>query len=210
MINKLKKEYTFKKKDIKKRLKEFRDVWEEDDDRVFAELSFCVCTPQSKAVVCDKAISGLIENRILFNGKLEQIRAGLKGVRFPNNKAKYILENRERFTENGRIRIKDKINTKNLHFTRDWLIKNVKGIGLKEASHFLRNIGFGKDLAIVDVHIIKNMVRYGLLKDVPKNISREKYIIFENIIRDFSGEIDIPMGDLDLLLWSGETGFIFK
>lgn len=209
-IDDLKREYSVKKNEIRKRLGDFRNVWKEDDRRIFSELVFCLCTPQSKARQCGRAVSGLIENKVLFNGEIESIRAGLVGVRFPNNKARYIVEARERFIENGVIRIKDKIDTDDVFSAREWFYNNVKGLGLKEASHFLRNIGFGKDLAIIDVHVLKNMVRYGLIEEIPKSISRGKYFIFENILKDFSRKIDIPIADLDLLFWSAETGEIFK
>jgi N-glycosylase/DNA lyase len=109
MMQGLVSEYNKKKLTIKKRLKEFKSVWGESDKRIFSELSFCICTPQSKAAYCDRAISGLEKSGMLFKGNLRQIKAGLKAVRFPNNKAGYILESRKFFTTNGVIRIKDKI-----------------------------------------------------------------------------------------------------
>jgi N-glycosylase/DNA lyase len=84
------------------------------------------------------------------------------------------------------------------------------GFGFKEASHFLRNIGFGGDLAILDTHILKNMVKYGIIKSLPKNISAAGYLILEDKFRVFSKKVNIPMGELDLLLWSAETGEILK
>jgi N-glycosylase/DNA lyase len=89
-------------------------------------------------------------------------------------------------------------------------VRNVKGIGYKEASHFLRNIGFGQHLAILDVHILRNMVRYGVIESVPKNISRSVYLELENKLKGFAKKIGIPMDELDLLFWSSETGEIFK
>jgi N-glycosylase/DNA lyase len=210
MITELNSIYNKKKKDLKKRLKEFRAVWEEPEKRIFSELCFCICTPQSKAIKCDEAISYLSGEGILYNGGFPQIRAGLKAVRFPNNKAKYILEAREKLKYKASIKIKDKIDIGDIFTTREWLVKNIKGLGFKEASHFLRNIGFGKNLAILDVHIIKNMKIYGVIRTIPKTISNKKYINLENRLRKFSKDINIPMDELDLLLWSKETGQIFK
>jgi len=203
-------EYGKKKIQIRQRLREFKDVWKRPDKEIFSELCFCICTPQSKAVYCDKAVSLLKKNGILFKGDPSQIKAGLKAVRFPNNKAGYIVEARRLFTEKGALRIKDKINTNNAHQTRLWLAHNVKGVGLKEASHFLRNIGFGKDLAILDVHILNNMVNYKIIREVPTYISKTRYLLLENELSRFSRKINIPMDELDLLFWSMETGEIFK
>ena len=210
MTNSLAAEYAEKRAAIEKRLREFRAVWREGDRRIYSELCFCICTPQSKAVLCDRAVSRLAGNGKLFRGSLSEVRAGLKGVRFPNNKARYIMESRRLFMENGRIKIKDKIDTRDIRTARHWLARNVKGLGLKEASHFLRNIGFGRDIAILDVHIMRNMKRLGIIKDLPKCLTEKCYLAMEEDLRKFAGRAGIPMDALDLLFWSRETGMIFK
>ena len=210
MTDKLFSVYAKKKKDIKKRLKDFEKVWLSSEKKIFSELCFCICTPQSKAVYCDKAVAYLEKSGKLFTGTQLQVRAGLKAVRFPNNKARYIVEAREVFSRGGRIRIKDKIDPKEMLETRDWFVKNVKGLGYKEASHFLRNIGHGRDLAILDVHILRNMKRYKVIKEIPKSISKSCYLDLEGKLKKFAKKIEVPLGELDLLLWSQETGEIFK
>ena len=150
--------YLCKKNMISERLKEFREVLHGSDERVFAELSFCLCTPQSKAFVCWNAISNLANNQLLYHGSSENIKPFLKGIRFPNVKAKYIIDARTYFTVEGRLNVKSHIcsfvETVEL---REYLVENIKGIGMKEASHFLRNIGLGKDLAILDRHIMRSL-----------------------------------------------------
>jgi len=209
-LKELTSEYRKKRVKIKKRLKEFREVWHKSERRIFSELCFCICTPQSKAFFCDAAISRLSKNGKLFSGNLGKIRRDLGGVRFPNNKAKYILEARKLFLNNGRFKIKEKINQKDILKTRHWFVKNVKGLGLKEASHFLRNIGFGRDLAILDVHIIRNILKYGVINKRPKTLTEKKYLSLERKLRKFAENVNIPMDELDLLFWSSETGEIFK
>jgi len=209
-VKSLIKEYDKRKKEIRDRLKLFRSVGEEPDRRIFSELCFCICTPQSSAVNCDRAISYLKKNGDLFTGDIKTVRKGLKAVRFPNNKSKYIIAARDMFTRNGRISIKDAIDEEDVFASRLWLEKNVKGLGLKEASHFLRNIGLGEQLAILDVHILRNMARLKLIDEIPKSISKKTYFELEDRLKRFSKKIDITMGELDLLFWSQATGFIFK
>ena len=108
------------------------------------------------------------------------------------------------------IKIKHRVDPDDILATRQWFAENVKGIGYKEASHFLRNIGLGKGLAILDVHILKNLIRHGVIKAVPKSLSRSKYLESEQKVRKFSEKIKIPMDELDILFWSNETGEIFK
>lgn len=204
--------YEMRKSDIERRLKEFKELFENsNDDRIFAELIFCLLTPQSKAKICWKAVENLMEKDLLIRGSYEQVLRELKGVRFKKNKAKYIIEARKTFTRENEIRIKSVISSfSDSKKAREWLVKNVKGMGYKEASHFLRNIGFGEDLAILDRHILKNLRLLGVIEDMPKTLTKKRYMEIENKMREFSRDIGIPLSHLDLLFWSKETGEIFK
>lgn len=202
--------YSGRRVAIKKRILEFREMWKEPDEKIFSELSFCICTPQSSARACYRAIDKLEKSGMLFRGDEERIRRGLVSVRFSSNKARYIIGARYLFTKKRDIVIKERIRYADPRRTREWLVKNVKGFGYKEASHFLRNIGLGEKLAILDRHILKNLLRYGIISEVPKSLTPKKYLEVEDKMKKFSQKIDIPIAELDLLFWSEETGEIFK
>jgi N-glycosylase/DNA lyase len=205
------KAYQEKKTKIKERLLEFEEVWKESDERIFEEMSFCFCTPQSSARLCFAAVDFLAKSGMLLRADEKKISHYLEGVRFPENKSRYIIEARRQFTDRfGRLRIKERLHHHNPLVLREWLVKNVKGFGYKEAGHFLRNIGMGGNLAILDRHILKNMVKYGIIKEVPKTLTRKKYLELEEKLRKFSKKAGIPLAELDLLFWSQETGEIFK
>lgn len=203
--------YEARKAEIKKRLAEFKRVFSEGDERVFEELAFCLCTPQSKATASWTAISSLKRNGLLYKGTAEQIRPFLNTVRFNETKSRRIVEARERFARGGKVEIRklllDKGDPRSM---RDWLVENVNGFGPKEASHFLRNIGFGADLGILDSHILKNLAKFGVIEGLPKSMTHRRYYEIEAKMRDFAAGIGIPFDELDLLLWSEETGMIFK
>ncbi len=209
-MKKLLEYYKKNKKIIKNRLKDFENSYKKGDKHVFSELCFCILTPQAEAVECDKAIKKLKKAGLLFNGQPKAISPYLKAARFLNKKAEFIVNDRGLFKKNGCFSIKDYIYEKDIFKTREWLVENIKGIGYKEASHFLRNIGFGKDLAILDVHILKNLKNYGVIKDIPKSLAKKEQLDIENKLGKFCKKINIPMDELDLLLWSKETGFVFK
>ena len=209
-LNKLLLEYKKRKTQIKQRLNDFKDIHKSNDNNIFSELCFCLLTPQSKAIYCDKAVKELKKSGLLFKGRSNSIRKYLSKVRFPNNKAKFIVEARHVLKNGSALDIKSKFSLNNIFNIREWLVKNIKGLGYKEASHFLRNIGLGRNLAILDVHILKNLKEFGIIKNVPKSITKNNYIKIENKVRDFSKTIKIPMEELDLLFWAKETGYIFK
>jgi len=91
---------------------------------------------------------------------------------------------------------------------RDWLVGNVRGLGLKEASHFLRNVGFF-DVAIIDFHIIDLLVGKGLIKR-PRSLSRRRYLEVEGVLRKIADKAKMSLGELDLYLWYLETGKVLK
>jgi N-glycosylase/DNA lyase len=210
-INQLIKSYKSKRDEIKKRLGEFKEVLNQSDERIFAELAFCICTPQSKATAAWNSITALIKNDYLFSGSEKVIRPFLNTVRFCDNKSKYIVETRNFFMKNNRLQIKEKIKSfDNMFELREWLVKNIKGVGMKESSHFIRNIGLGNDIAILDVHILKNLKEYGVIEEIPEALTKKVYLEIENKMRDFAKLVRIPLDELDLLFWSEETGIIFK
>lgn len=211
-ITQLKSLYELKKSEIIERLKEFRRMEiNGDDEEIFAELSFCILTPQSKARSCWDAIVKIKKNDLLLNGDYNQIEKELNAVRFKNKKAKYIVDARNFFANNGNIHIKSLLSKfDDVNKCRMWLVENIKGIGYKESSHFLRNIGFGEEFAILDRHILKNLKQLKIIEDIPKSISKTKYMKIEKDMKEFARQIDIPFSHLDLLMWCKETGEIFK
>lgn len=205
-INDLRKAYEQKKVDIRERLAEFRQITGQGNERIFQELAFCLCTPQSKAKVCWTAVESLASNRLLMGGEEGEIRPFLNSIRFNKNKSRYIMEAREKFPA-----IREKLfGVKDPSELREWLADNVRGFGYKEASHFLRNIGLGEGLAILDVHVLNRLKEYGVIDELPKGVNRKKYLEIEGKMKKFSEKVGIPMGELDLLFWSERTGFIFK
>ncbi len=196
---------------IQKRLREFKEILDRSDDEVFAELCFCLLTPQSSAKTCWAAVSRLKERSLLLKGKANEIQLQLNDVRFGNSKAKYIVEARHLFTKDGKLYLKSHLSSfANMFELREWMVENVKGLGYKEASHFLRNIGLGEEFAILDRHILRNLKRMEVISEVPVSITKKRYLEIEEKLRRFSREIRIPLADLDLLFWSRETGWIFK
>jgi len=203
--------YQERKEAIQKRLAEFRQVMQWKDEEVFAELCFCLLTPQSSAKVCWEAVTALKERTLLLKGRPSELEPLMKSVRFSDSKAKYIVEARDMFSSDGKLQLKSQISSfYNPFELREWLVENVKGLGYKEASHFLRNIGLGEEFVILDRHILRNLNRLGVIPEIPATITKKRYVEIEEKLRGFAAEIGIPLADLDLLFWSRETGWIFK
>jgi N-glycosylase/DNA lyase len=80
---------------------------------------------------------------------------------------------------------------------------------MKEASHFLRNIG-ERNLAILDRHIFKHLKRLGVIKEIPRSVTKRRYLEIEKKWHKYANKIGILLDELDLLFWSMETGEIRK
>ncbi len=198
--------------EIESRLAEFDRIRKIGDDKaIFAELVFCILTPQSKARVCWAAVENLLDKNLLLNGESDQILGELHGVRFKYKKSEYVVEARDKLSIDGKIAIKSRISRfSDVCDAREWLVRNVKGIGYKEASHFLRNIGFGENLAILDRHILKNLRSLGVIEEIPDSLSRRRYLEIEREMMEFADRVKIPMSHLDLVMWYNEAGEVFK
>lgn len=194
-----------KRATIRRRLSEFRAIRPQE---YFYELVYCCMTPQSSAVNAAKAQHALtvhnfqnedIDPEPLLHQKEYYIR-------FHKTKAKLLVEMKNQYETIHSV-ITDGADA---FEKRDWLVKNVKGIGLKEATHFLRNIGMNEGMAILDRHILKNLKRHNVIRTLPKALTRKKYLSIERRFQQFAEEIGIPIDELDLVFWSNEAGDILK
>ena len=184
------------KKTVDQRIKEFSNIPRNFND-LFRELAFCILTAGTSAELGIKTINHLGDT--LHEGTQEEIQKKLKEVyRFHTIRAGYIYNAREAFRQLD-------INHPEI---RIHIVKNIKGIGMKEASHFLRNIGF-KDYAIVDFHIVDILVDHGLIEK-PKTLTPNKYLEIENVLRKLAQKTNTSLAELDLYLWYKETGKVLK
>lgn len=229
-IKKLKTGYQNKKGKIRERLQQFKRFFNEpyswfyrngnltllpvkinDSYRLFEELCFCIFTANTSAEMGAKAVDAV--RNALIEGHIGDLQKRLKGIyRFPNSRAGYIAHTRNYLENALNFELKRKIKSfKNKDELRDFfaLNKDIKGLGMKEASHFLRNIGF-RGYAILDKHIINSLHEFGVLKNNKRPKNRREYIEIEEKFKEFSKDIGIDMDELDLLLWSRKNGRILK
>jgi N-glycosylase/DNA lyase len=192
------------KKLVDARIEEFKQNGGKTSREIFKELCFCILTANFNA---ERSIE--IQKKIgdgFLTLPLPQLAEELKalGHRYPETRARYIVEAR-RYADS----LKEIISSfKDANSLREWLVKNVKGIGFKEASHFLRNIGFS-DLAIIDFHIVNVLSKYGLINEF-KTMTRKRYLEIESILRKIARCLNISLAELDLFLWYLETGKVLK
>ena len=149
----------------------------------------------------------------LLNGTQEELAVALTGVhRYPNARSRYIVFSREFLQGEYGMKLKMRLSSfADPLERRDWLVreKGIKGLGYKEASHFLRNIGL-KGYAILDKHVLNCLFELKLIDEPKPPNTRTKYLRFESKLKELSNLTNIDFDEMDLVLWSMKTGEILK
>lgn len=214
----IKQHYKKNKEEIEQRLEDFEQLKESNDYRLFMELCFVILTSQSSAKNAWKAVEQLDNLNLLLEGSKSEIAEVLRQneIQYEENKASYIVDNREFLSQptlknpTKELKVREKLNTQSLEKTREWLVENIKGLSWKGASHFLRNIGYGGDFAIISSYISKSLFKLQITEEAKLPENKEEYFEQEEKIKELSEELDISIQALDLVLWSMATGEIFK
>ena len=199
---------------IRARLAEFREVWESgSDERLWEEMVYCIFTAGASARMGLHSVEAV--RHLLFDGSREEMTEALikaRSHRYPAARPGYIVVTRDYLREDCGMRLRERLTS----FTdplerRDWLARtrSIKGLGYKEASHFLRNVGF-RGYAILDKHILRSLAELGVVESPEPPSTRARYLETEERLRRFARDVRIDFDELDLVLWSMKTGEILK
>lgn len=188
---------------IEQRLYEFSSFHKKSEKEWFSELCFCILTANAKQKTGDKIQQVLGPEGFLTKSQTELANIIKENKhRFHNNKARYIVKARE-FSD-----IKKILKGKEEQEARDFIVKNIKGLGMKEASHFLRNTG-SRNLAILDRHILNLMHEHKIIEK-PTSLNKKKYLEIESKFNEIAEKLNISSAKLDLLMWYMKTGEVAK
>jgi N-glycosylase/DNA lyase len=190
-----------REKEAKAKLAEFAKNAELDADGKFVELCFCILVANTNLEKTKSAWEKIGEGFLyLDRGELSKRLKG-HGYRFYNVRSKFIVEARDKKDE-----IERNFRKMNENELRQWLHDNIKGLGWKESSHFLRNMGY-LNFGILDTHVIGFMRRQGLIEHVPKSLSSKKtYFGLEEKLGKISKALKISMAELDMYMFYLDSG----
>lgn len=211
-IESLKSSYLAKQAAIQARLADFQAIYQNADDvTLLEELVFCIFTAGASARMGLRCIEKV--RPMLLNGSEEEILNAITGAhRYARERSRYIIHTREYLRHHCNLKMRSKLlSLKDPQECRDFWAANpgIKGIGYKEASHFLRNIGY-TGYAILDKHILRSLHELGIFSDPKPPTTKKKYLEMEKVMQEFAKQIGINFDELDILLWSNKTGEILK
>ncbi|CAN5412508.1 N-glycosylase/DNA lyase [soil metagenome] len=211
-IEKIKQAYIERGVQIRQRIAEFEAVWANAaDERLWEEMVYCFFTGGCSARMGLNSVEAV--RPILLTGNHDELMNALVGRhRYPRARAGYIVASRDFLQADCGLRLRARLSGFEDHFERrDWLVKEkrIKGLGYKEASHFLRNIGL-KGYAILDKHILRSLAELKIIDDPKPPNTRLKYLTIEKEVKKLAIRLEIDFDELDLVLWSLKTGEILK
>ena len=201
-----------RKDEIRRRLSEFAVTGQRaSDEQLWEEMVFCFFTGGCSARMGLNAVEAV--RPLLLAGDQAALAKALTGVhRYPNARARYIVASRAFLKEHCGLRLRKKLNSFDCRLERrDWLVreKGIKGLGYKEASHFLRNVGFA-GYAILDKHVLNCLAELKIIDEPKPPNTRARYLTVEDKLKDLTAATGIDFDELDLVLWSMKTGVILK
>ena len=201
-----------RREEIKKRLAEFESVWMNGTDaRLWEEMVYCFFTGGCSAKMGLRAVQAV--RGLLQDGGQDELAQALTGVhRYPNARSRYVVESRDFLRKHCGMKLRKKLESFDCpRERRDWLVreKGIKGLGYKEASHFLRNIGFS-GYAILDKHVLRCLHELKIVEEPKPPNTRAKYLTIEEKLKQLAIDAQIDFDELDLVLWSMKTGEILK
>jgi N-glycosylase/DNA lyase len=211
-VERIRETHATRAKDIRRRLAEFRAVRRQaSDERLWEELVFCIFTAGASARMGLRSVEAV--RTLLAEGTHEELARALdKKHRYPNSRSGYIVVTRDYLRADCGMRLRERLEGFDDPFARrDWLARErrIKGLGYKEASHYLRNVGF-RGYAILDKHILRSLAELGVLESPVPPTTRARYLDIEASLKRFAAHLAIDFDELDLVLWSMKTGEILK
>lgn len=211
-IDNIKRAHRERRREIRERLAEFAEIGlNGSDEDLFAEMVFCFFTGGCSAKMGINSLAAV--RPILGTADVGQFTNALLGVhRYPNARSKYIVHSRDSLKEQIGLRLRERLESfETADERRDWLVrdKSIKGLGYKEASHYLRNIGY-KGYAILDKHVLNCLAELKIIDEPKPPNTRSRYLIVEGKLRQFASDVNIDMDEVDLVLWSMKTGYVLK
>lgn len=203
-----------RRKEIRARLAEFDEIWRTGSDtRLWEELVFCIFTAGASARMGLRSIEAI--RPLLVEGGPGEMTRALKAAgahRFPVARPGYVVVTRNHLRAACGMRLRELL----LSFAdplerRNWLAeeRGIKGLGYKEASHFLRNVGL-KGYGILDKHVLRCLADLCVVDSPRPPSTRQRYLEIEERLRRFARDVRIDFDELDLVLWSMKTGEVLK
>ncbi len=198
--------------------------WEDySEEQLWCELVSCILGSRVRYETAKECTTHLKDEGLLTIAKLltnsetvcmyiiEELNMPLyppyrngKGSRYPypKSKSQYIIKTGLEIYKNSFTSIKHILRTsRDENMTRETFVKICTGIGPKQASLFLRNIGYSENLAILDSHVIHYMYLLGMRDKKTRIYTMNDYSKYEDILLFYADSLNKTLATVDIAIW---------
>lgn len=174
---------------------------------LWASMSFCILSSNVRLDAANKAHRAIHEKPSLFTRghdteALEtriQNRLVHTGYRFHKTKAVQLAKSWVALRDNHTKLVELFSTANDVFIIREYVISTFSGIGIKQASMFLRDIGATCELAIIDTHIRRFLAAH--VRDFNPSIKRE-YLLAESWLGELAHFHACSVAAVDLAIWA--------
>jgi len=189
-----------------------------DERKLWWELSSCILSSQVPYVLAVAATDAIDAEGLLLDSchdtdsltarlvdvlrKPLSVEGRSRAYRFPVARAGHIAATRAAIVGKAHSLHALVDHFRDAGDARAWLVTHAPGIGPKQASMFLRNVGVSYDLAILDRHVLNYMAALGIYSGTGGSIaSLAQYRRLEAVLRAHADHLACPVGLLDWAIW---------
>lgn len=184
---------------------------------LWTELSCCVLSSQVPYSLAQAASARLHTSEIFLDlgQSADQLETAIirllteslpvggeqRRYRFPNSRARQLAVTWDAVRRNGGGLIDLLQGFADHRAGRAWFVQNAPGLGPKQSSMFLRNIGVTYELAVLDRHVMNYMAVVGLSEAGPAARTMSDYVREEQVLTAHAQGFGLPVGVLDWAVW---------
>lgn len=188
------------------RLGHARDTWR--------SLLFCILSSQVRVVVANRAVETIISAVPFFTESLavsevyqytKRILRDDVGYRFYDVKAKQVADSWFAFAQLGEDLYAYLDSFDSEEEAREAVARLFPGLGMKQASMFLRDVGFSSRLCIIDTHVLWYCSQ--ILAELPKTLSPKRYLELESFLLGESDKWGVAPNVFDSVVWAAARAF---
>ena len=188
------------------------------EEMLWRELSCCVLSSQVSYELAQSVASAIKAEGVLPSAhtKWEWVAQDLRSVlertfyvsgrpcryRFPKAKSAQLAKTWAAIKAESETLREFLIEFNDIVSLREWMVRHAPGLGPKQSSMFLRNVGLTLDLAVLDRHVLRYMEAIDLLEEGGHHVATFRdYRTTEGVLRRHADELGYRVGLLDWAIW---------
>ncbi len=196
------------------------------EGRLWKELCLCILSSRTRFELALAAVSsleraGLLRRLREHPGEVpysvleealgphpQRQGASTRSIPFWRTRAHQLVDASNRLYAAGHRGLKTRLHeTGDAGDLRMQLMADVPGLGMKQASHFLQNVGFSDEFAVIDVHIL-SFLREELMavESEAEDLDESLYLELEQRIQRLAAANGLAVGLLDRIVWAMRSG----